>query len=180
MAIIEGAPAAAEEENKEALDTNNNADTETIKEEATPKPAEPAKAEANEEEAEDKDSEELDSNLTLRKAKSIRAESRSLRQKNKTLLAETETLKARLAELEGSVLKTTAESLKAKYGLTDRQAKYITGETPEDMEKSAAEIAEDLGLSKVDFNNLQTPGSKSNTSGEIASLSDEEILKKLL
>lgn len=136
----------------------------------------------------DDNTEDEDSPITRRKARGLRSENRNLRIAKKELASENETLKTRLTELEEKVsgYETTISEnsknqmlsdIKSKFGLSDRQAKYLTGSNADELEKSAKELVEDLGIATPDYSRLKTPAGTGPASS-VLSMSEEEIVKQ--
>ena len=156
-------------------------------------PAETENTENSEgEEAENSEEEGSDSNegdetpITRRKARELRSEARNLRAKNKGLTEEITTLQTRLEEAENKLAETTAKiaevetssvknELKARFGFSDAQMKYISGSNKEELENSAKEFYE--ALTPAGVSGLKVSGGK--TSSPVGdNLSDAEIIKK--
>lgn len=190
--IISGSHGGAE--NEENTSTSSEEVVEAVKAEdetVTPEPVapvvEPAK-EKTDDDDDDDDSDDDDSPITRRKARGLRSENRNLRVAKKELATENETLKTQLTELQAKVSgyeEKIAETskvqmlseVKAKFGLSDPQAKYLSGNTQEELEESAKQLLVDLGIKNPDYSRLKT-GAGTGSASSVLSMSTEDILKQ--
>lgn len=190
---ISGSLGGAEKEGKEESSTAENSGgpastpEATVVPEVTPTPVvEPSTPEGNAEIVDDGDNE--DEPLTRRKARGLRSEARNLRQAKKELADENNSLKEKLQELETKLSEyaekvtnheraTVVSSVQKKFGLSEKQMKYVTGDTAEEMERSAKEFLEALGSEAVDYSSLRTGAGSGPASSSVLNMSEEEIRK---